>query len=57
MNLGFNKDKIYVFPNSLNVANFKNTVEHQKNLVYAGRISDEKVRELILAFLKSNISD
>jgi glycosyltransferase involved in cell wall biosynthesis len=53
--LGFNQKNIFVLPNIISTQNTKAVSKKRNNIIYAGRISDEKgIEELINAFLAAN---
>ena len=58
INLGFDQSKIDIFPNYLENPEIDSNYSMKKQIVYAGRISEEKgIKELIEVFLESEIRD
>ena len=56
--LGFNQNNIFVLPNIISTQNTKAVAKKQNNIIYAGRISEEKgIEELINAFLAAKLSE
>jgi glycosyltransferase involved in cell wall biosynthesis len=56
--LGFNQKNIFVLPNIISTQNTKAEAKKRNNIIYAGRISEEKgIEELINAFLAAKFSE
>lgn len=56
--LGFNKKNIFVLPNIISTQDTIAVAKKRNNIIYAGRISEEKgVEELINAFLAAKLSE